>query len=205
MFGAFRNISIIRLVPLEDDLRPIPLTIIFIIGCVLEKNFYFGQFWLVWQLAALLLTNLTRDWVEKHYRVDSLLILLTSPVKKTWNQLLHFLVEQPRFNVSNKVYFFEMKAWWATWTVSQPLLNAQICQRHKHTCTFFLSAIYKLVFSGCFRRKRIRKAAKFRSSANPTLLMQHPAWQILGGGGLPEYSLFYRTEHKKIAFEFINI
>ena len=35
--------------------------------------------------------------------------------------------------------------------------------------------------------------------------MQHPAWQILGGGGLPEYSVFYRTEHKKIAFEFINI
>ena len=35
--------------------------------------------------------------------------------------------------------------------------------------------------------------------------MQHPAWQILGGGGLPEYSLFYRTEHKKIAFELINI
>ena len=35
--------------------------------------------------------------------------------------------------------------------------------------------------------------------------MQHPAWQILGGGGLPEYSIFYRTEHEKIAFELINI
>ena len=69
----------------------------------------------------------------------------------------------------------------------------------------FPSPIYKPAFSGCFRRKRIRKAAKFRSSANPTLLMQHPAWQILGGGGLPEYSLFYRTENKKIAFEFITI
>ena len=43
---------------------------------VFEKDFSFGQFWLVWQLAALLLTNLTRDWVEKHHRVNSLLILL---------------------------------------------------------------------------------------------------------------------------------
>ena len=55
----------------------------FLLVSVFENYFSFGQFWLVWQLAALLLTNLTRDWVEKHHRVDSLLILLTSPVKKT--------------------------------------------------------------------------------------------------------------------------